>query len=126
MLAFRKTYLLLAIVFFIIEVLIALYVDDAFIRPYGGDFLVVILIYFFLKAFWKQSNLVIALSTLAIAFTVEFAQYFRVVELLGLQGNRLAETVIGTSFSSHDLVAYTFGVLVVYAADKMWGSDLVG
>ena len=57
------------------------------------------------------------MATLVIAFTVEFAQLFRIVEVLGLAGNRLAETVIGTGFSLLDLLAYTLGVGVAYAAD---------
>jgi len=123
MFTFRKNYFLLSILLFIIEVLIALYVRDNFIRPYGGDFLVVILIYLFLKTFWKQSNLVIAISVLVFSFCVEFAQYFKIVELLGLKGNKLAEIIIGTSFHWHDLVAYLLGVVCVYLLDQKMGSS---
>ncbi len=125
MLTFRKNYFLLAIILFIIEVLIGLYVKDNFIRPYGGDYLVVILIYLFVKAFWKQSDLVIAISVLVFSFCVEFAQYFKIVEVLGLKGNRLAEIVIGTSYHWHDLVAYLLGVITVYLLDQKWGSSSV-
>lgn len=125
MFTFRKNYFLLSILLFIIEVLIGLYVKDNFIRPYGGDFLVVILIYLFVKTFWKQSNLVIAIAVLLFSFCVEFAQYFKVVELLGLKGNKLAEIVIGTSYHWHDLLAYLLGILTIYFLDKKWGSSSV-
>jgi hypothetical protein len=49
--AFNKTYSLLALTFFTTEVLIGTYMHDAIIRPYGGDFLVVILIYCIVKSF---------------------------------------------------------------------------
>ncbi|MBL4649846.1 MAG: DUF2809 domain-containing protein [Aureispira sp.] len=118
MFTFKKKYFLLTIFLFIIEVLIALFVRDRFIRPYGGDFLVVILIYCFLRTFIKQPPLRLAIVTLIFSFAVEIAQYFKIVELLGLKGNRLAEIVIGTGYSNHDLVAYTLGVMVCYFLDR--------
>ena len=39
---FDRSSFLISIIIFFIEVLIAKFVDDAFIRPYGGDILVVI------------------------------------------------------------------------------------
>jgi len=115
---FNQRYFLYAVLLFIIEVLIALYVNDSIIRPYGGDFLVVILIYYFVRAFLKRSPLQIALGVLLFAYTVEILQYFKIVNLLGLEGNRLAEIIIGTGFSWWDMLAYTLGVLVVYFLDK--------
>ena len=118
MFTFKKKYFLLTILLFIVEVLIALFVRDRFIRPYGGDFLVVILIYCFLRTFIKQSPFRLAVVTLIFSFAVEIAQYFNIVEVIGLKGNRLAEIVIGTGYSNHDLVAYTLGVLVCYFFDR--------
>ena len=118
MLQFNYRYFLYTIVLFIIEVLIALYVKDAIIRPYGGDFLVVILLYYFVRTFWKSKPLPIALGVLIFAYTVEVLQYFNIVKFLGLKGNRLAEIIIGTGFSWWDMVAYTLGILTVYLVDK--------
>lgn len=115
---FNPRYFLYAVLLFIIEVLIALYVNDSIVRPYGGDFLVVILIYYFVRAFWKGSSYKIALGVLLFAYTVEVLQYFKIVNLLGLKGNRLAEIIIGTGFSWWDMLAYTLGILVVYFLDK--------
>ena len=50
MLTFRKTYFILSILLFIIEVLIALFAHDEFIRPYVGDLLVVVLLYCLVKS----------------------------------------------------------------------------
>lgn len=114
---FNKKYFLLTVLFFIIEVLIALYIKDSIIRPYGGDFLVVMLIYFFVKTFVQIDNLSIAVGVLLFAYTIEILQYFDIVGILGLRGNRLAEIVIGTGFSWWDMLAYTLGVMVVYVLD---------
>ncbi len=121
MFTFRLPYFIVTGLLFLIEVAIALYVRDAIIRPYGGDFLVVMLIYCFLRTFLDRPPMQIALVTLGFSFAVEFAQYFRIVEVLGLSGNRVAEIVIGTGFSVLDLVAYSLGVLVVYLLDRRFG-----
>ena len=101
MIKFNKHYLFFTIALFLVELGIALYVNDNFIRPFGGDVLVVILIYCFLKIFWNGPPLKVALIVLAFSFVVEILQYFKVVELLGLQNNKVASIVIGTSFHSY-------------------------
>lgn len=110
---FNKIYFFLSILLFVIEVYIGVYVRDSFIRPYFGDFLVVILIYCMLKSFWNAPPFKAAMYILLFSFVVEFLQYFKLVEFLGLQENTLASIIIGTSFSWHDLVAYTLGVIVI-------------
>jgi len=110
---FNKTYLFLAILILAIEIYIGLYVKDSFVRPYLGDFLVVILIYCFLKAFWKISYFKAAIYVLLFSFVIEFLQYFNIVEILGLQENKLASIIIGTSFSLEDLLAYFLGVVSI-------------
>ncbi len=117
---FRKKYLILALAFFIIEVIIGMYVNDRIIRPYGGDFLVVMLIYFILRSFWNQRPIIIAVAVLIFSYSVEFAQHFKLVEILGLKGNRFAEIMIGTDFSWWDMLAYTLGIIVVYYVDIMF------
>ncbi|AEE48525.1 DUF2809 domain-containing protein [Haliscomenobacter hydrossis] len=106
-------YLVLTLLLFLTEVLIALYVDDGFIRPYLGDFLVVILIYCFVKSFLNTPVWPTALGVLAFSYAVETLQYFNIVEKLGLQHSRLARIVIGSSFEWLDLVAYTGGIILV-------------
>ena len=49
-LTFRPAYAFATLIIFLIEVLIALYVRDAFVRPFGGDILAVILVYTGLRA----------------------------------------------------------------------------
>ena len=110
---FNKIYFFLVILIFAIEIYIGMYVKDSFVRPYLGDFLVVILIYCFLKSFWKETPLKVALFVLIFSFVVEFLQYFNIVEALGLQENKLASIIIGTSFAYEDLLAYFLGIVTV-------------
>ncbi len=118
MLTFNKKYFLLTILFFVIEVLIALYVHDTIIRPYFGDVLVVILIYCFIKSFLKLPVLPVALFVLLFSFSVEFLQYLNIIEKLGLQNSKIARTVIGTSFAWIDLVCYIAGIIIVIIAEE--------
>ena len=110
MLTFNTKYFLFAIALFVIEVLIALFVHDRFVRPYVGDFLVVILIYCAVRTFIKASPAKIALGVLLFSYAIEILQYFQIVDRLGLSGNEIAKTVIGYGFEWWDLVAYTLGV----------------
>lgn len=118
-LTFNKYYGLLALCLFIIEVLIALYVHDAFVRPYLGDVLVVILIYCFVKTFVDTPVLPTAIAVLVFAYLIEWLQYLQIVNWLGLQQNVIARTVIGTTFQWGDILAYTLGILVVLLVEKV-------
>ncbi|MDI9258343.1 MULTISPECIES: ribosomal maturation YjgA family protein [Flavobacterium] len=109
---------MLTLLLFGIEVCIALFVHDGFIRPYLGDVLVVMLIYCFVKTFVKVAVPKAALGVLLFSFGIEFLQYANIIETLGLQDNKLARTVIGTSFAWEDLVAYVAGILLVIAVEK--------
>src|SRR6478609_5115448 len=104
MIAFNKNYFSLAVLIFIIEVLIALFVHDSFVRPYLGDVLVVILIYCFIKSLLPLPVFPVALFVMAFSFTIEFLQYIHIVDKLGLRKSTLAKTVIGISFAWNDIL----------------------
>ena len=114
---FRPRYALSALALFLVEVAIALYVHDAFIRPYGGDVLATILVYLGLRAVTPMKVWPAALTALAISFTVELAQALDAIHWLGLTGNPLAETVLGTRFAWGDMLAYGFGFVIILGAE---------
>jgi len=118
MLTFDKKYFLLAVALFIIELLIALFVRDAFVRPYVGDYLVVILIYCAVRAIWKAPVVKVAIGVLLFSYLIEILQYFQLVNRLGLENSVVAKTVIGYGFDWQDLVAYTLGILTVLALER--------
>lgn len=118
MFCFRKKYLIFAIIIFFIEVLIALYIHDKIIRPHIGDFLVVILIYCFVRGIFNLDVVKAAISTLIFSYIVEFMQYLHIVEILGLEKNRFASVIIGNSFTWLDLLSYTLGILFVLLLER--------
>lgn len=104
------------------EVCIALFINDRFIRPYLGDVLVVILIYCFVRMFFSFGHFQVATGVLLFSYAVELAQYIDIVNLLGLQHNRIARIVIGTSFSVFDLFAYTAGIGLITISSSIYAS----
>lgn len=119
MFVFNIKYFVATVLLFIIEVLIAMYVQDAFVRPYVGDFLVVILMYCFIKSFLKLSALSVAGFVLLFSFTIECLQYLHFVERLGLGQFKLVKIILGSSFAWMDLVAYLAGIIVVIIIEKI-------
>ena len=118
MFKFDKKSFIIAIIIFLVEVFIALFIKDKIIRPFVGDILVVIFIYYFLKAFINTKAINLAIFTLIFSFVVEILQYFNFVELIGLGHNKAARIIIGTSFSWIDLVCYFVGFIIIFFIDK--------
>jgi DNA integrity scanning protein DisA with diadenylate cyclase activity len=119
MLSFNKVYFLLALLLLLTEVLIGVCLHDTLIRPYGGDFLVVILLYCIFKTFANTSILTTGSCVLLFAYSVELSQYFHLVNLLGLQNSRLAIILMGSSFSFKDMLVYTLGILLVIVIENI-------
>lgn len=100
-----------------IEVLIALYVRDAFIRPYGGDILVTILLCCMVRIVLPERCRLLPLWIFLFSVAVEVAQYFDIVTLIGLGDIAFFRILIGTSFAWLDIVCYGVGCLLFWFAD---------
>lgn len=111
-LTFNKKYLIYFIVLFLIEILIAKYVKDLFIRPFIGDVLVVILIYSFFKIFLNFDSKKIAFVVFIFACCIEILQLFHLVNRLHLEQNKIMKIAIGSVFDLKDILAYFIGYLV--------------
>lgn len=110
---FKKTYFALFLILLLIEICIAYFLKTGFIRHTFGDFLVVILLYCFLRSFVNIKPIAIALFVLFVSFLIEFLQLTSFLEWLNLQDNYLAKTILGCTFHVSDLVAYTLGIITV-------------
>lgn len=109
----RVAYGIATVVLFIIELLIALFVHDDFIRPYVGDVLVVVLLYTFVRIFLPEGVRLLPLYIFLFAAGVEVLQYFRIVEVLGLSDNRILSVVIGSVFDRKDIACYGVGCVLL-------------
>jgi hypothetical protein len=113
-------YLITFVILFLVETLIALYVNDRIVRPYIGDILVVILVYAFVKMVVSGKIRFIALYVFLFAVLVEIAQYFNITALLHLSSNEAASTIIGTSFDWLDIVCYGIGCSVIAIWERLF------
>ena len=80
-------------VILIIEFIIGVYIHDAFIRPYIGDVLVVILICCFIRIFILRSLRRLPVYVFAFACFIELFQYFQLADRLELSNNGFARIV---------------------------------
>lgn len=104
---------ILFMIFLAIEVLIALYVHDDFVRPYLGDVLVVVVLYFFVRIWIPEKYRWLPGVIFVFAAAVEVLQYFRLVEILGVENNVFLRTILGSTFDFKDIVCYGVGCLLL-------------
>lgn len=100
-----------------IEVLIALFVHDDFVRPYLGDVLAVGVVYGFVRIFLPRGVPLLPLFVTLFAVLIEFSQYFRLLYLLGLENNRFLRILLGSTFDWHDILCYLAGGALILAAE---------
>ncbi|MBE9870058.1 DUF2809 domain-containing protein [Campylobacter concisus] len=99
------------------EIYIAVCVKGGFVRHYLGDVLAVILLYALARAIFSvpPSNLPLKIFTFAVA--LEIAQYFGVVQILGIE-NKILKIMIGGTFDLADLLCYAVGCILVDVYEK--------
>jgi len=119
-----RRYALLCALLLLTEVLIALYLHDPFVRPYVGDSLAVVTLYCLVLTFFELPRQAALLGVFVFACCLEGAQYLRLVEVLGVQDNRVLSVIIGTVFSPFDLVAYAAGALLAALLERSLGTPL--
>ncbi|MHC1748548.1 MAG: DUF2809 domain-containing protein [Cellulosilyticaceae bacterium] len=110
-----KKYTAIFLTLFVVETLIALFIHDTIIRPFVGDILVIILVYSFIRIFWDNQSRLLPMYIFIFAAIVEFAQYFKIVEMLKVQHNPFLRVVIGTTFDINDIICYLVGALLLIA-----------
>lgn len=112
---FHRWHFCAAAALFLIELGIALFAHDSFVRPVLGDVLVIPFVYCSVAAFFDVRPAWLAVGVFVFACAIEFGQRENLVARLGLEKSRLARTVLGTSYSSLDLVAYAIGAVLTVA-----------
>lgn len=120
----RKPFIIFLLLF-LTEVMIAVFMHNAIIRPIFGDFLAVITLYYLLKSFLKFNNLTLVLGSLCFAYLLEVLQYIDFLTFTGLKKFKIIAIVLGTSFSWGDIVAYTWGALFIILSEKHLKSQII-
>lgn len=109
----RTRYAIAFLILLVIEVLIALYVHDTFIRPYIGDVLVVVVLYVAFKVFKPEGVKYLALYIFIFAALVECLQFFNLIQLLNVENNIFLRVLIGSVFDVNDILCYGIGCILI-------------
>lgn len=119
----RLPYIIICLILLGVEVLIALFVDDKIIRPFGGDVIVIWVIYCFVQAILggRNNHYIVAGGVLIFAFLVEFLQFIHIIDILGLRDIEFFRVLIGTNFSWPDLLCYTIGAAACWLGTWLYG-----
>ena len=106
-------YFIAFIVLFIIEVVIALFINDKIIRPYIGDILIIVLMYTFIKSFIKKEIRFLPIYLFVFAAFIEIIQYINILGLIGLENNKILKIIIGSTFDIKDILCYLIGSIIL-------------
>lgn len=115
----RLIYATIFCVLMIMEICIALFVHDAFVRPYVGDMLVTLLLCCMARVVFLEKMRLLPLFVFLFAACVEVGQYFDLVGLLGLSDNRFISIALGRTFSWMDIVCYAVGCAAAFGLDRI-------
>ena len=115
----RLIYAIIFVVLLLIEVLIALFVRDRFVRPYIGDALVAVLLCCFCRVLIPDRAPMLPAYVFVFATAVEVMQYFDIVKLLGMENNKLISTLMGRTFSFADIICYAVGCLGFWLIERL-------
>jgi Protein of unknown function (DUF2809) len=119
MFRFNKIYFIISVGFLFIEILIGVYMHDQIIRPYGGDFLIVIMLYCMGRAFLNLRVILVAFSVLLFSYFIEWTQYLKLANWLHLPRHSLGRILIGDYFAWTDIICYTLGILTVLIIERI-------
>ena len=115
----RITYILIFILLFAVEMLIAVFVHDNFVRPYIGDVLVVMLVCAFMRVFIPEKIRFLSVFATLFAVLIEALQYFDFVKLMGLENNPVISVALGRTFDLKDIICYVIGGAIFFAAEQL-------
>ena len=116
----RKRYALIFFLLLGIEIFIALFVHDRFVRPYLGDVLVVVVLYAFLRILIPVGCPWLPVGVTLFAVLVEVGQAFGLVDRLGLGHIRFFRVLLGSTFDWADLLCYCVGGGAILLIERLY------
>lgn len=114
----RSAYALAAFGLLWVEIFVARFVHDAFVRPYGGDTIAVMLAYAAFRALFGLRTIPAVGAAFLLAVAIEFGQYGHLIYRLGLEHDAIARFMLGTGYDPRDFIAYAAGALCVLVFER--------
>ena len=91
-----------------------------FIPLYFGDLLYAVMIYLLIRIFLiKNRPIQIAIFSLLICYSIETFQLYQADWIITVRKTLFGRYVLGQGFLWTDLLAYTFGVAIVFIIEKI-------
>jgi len=118
----RMNWAMMGIAILAFEICIAIYAKDGFIRYYLGDVLAAAMLYAFGRAAFRLPPKILALAVFTLSLVIEITQYFKVLEILGVQ-NYALWIIFGGTFDWMDIIYYAIGCVLAYASENFIGSE---
>ena len=118
----RMNWAMTGIAILAFEIFIAIYAKDGFIRYYLGDALAAAMLYAFGRAAFRLPPKILALAVFTLSLVIEITQYFKVLEILGVQ-NYALWIIFGGTFDWTDIICYAIGCVLAYASENFIGSE---
>lgn len=115
----NKKNLIIFLILLAMEIFIAVYIHDNFIRPFIWDLLVVILIYYFIKIFYQKNNIKVIIWVFIFWILIELLQYINLTEILNVKNN-IIKIIIGSTFDLKDILAYWIGCVILVFKNILW------
>ena len=109
----RLVYGICFLVLTVVEVLIAMFVHDEWVRPYGGDIIIIFVIYAFISMLLHNGLVSLPIVILLFACLAEGLQYINIVEKLGLGDIEFFNVLLGTVGDVKDIICYAVGCLIL-------------
>ena len=118
----RMNWAMTGIAILAFEIFIAIYAKDGFIRYYLGDVLAAAMLYAFGRAAFRLPPKILALAVFILSLVIEIVQYFKVLEILGVQ-NYALWIIFGGTFDWTDIICYAIGCVLAYVSENFIGSE---
>ncbi len=111
----RVRFLLAFLVLLIIEVFIAVFVHDKFVRPYIGDLLVVFCVYSAVRVLIPKRVKFLSI------YVFLFAVFVELIQLIDLNvQNEFLSILVGSTFDLVDILCYGIGSIILLIFDLIY------
>ncbi len=115
----RFYFLVKFVILLVVEILIALFVHDKFIRPYIGDVLVVFVVYSAIRVVIPRKVKYLSVYVFLFATFVELIQLIDI----GIDNNKFLSILLGSTFDWIDILCYGVGCIILLIFDLIYFRD---
>lgn len=114
-------YIIMFSILLIIEIFIGKFMNNGFIRDYGGDILIIPLLYSLIRIFWvrnsKAAILYLPLGLFVLGVCVELLQGANLINILKIDRNSIIGIIIGSTFDVNDILCYLVGTVLIWGGN---------